>query len=292
VRGQVLQEDGQTPAAEVLVAAALEGDNVSYFSPEGWRQGLTRLASTDSQGRFELRDVPPGANKVFVFAPRTSRTNFRFSEYEGRSGGLIRAVQRGIQVEPGGVVEGVTLRLRPANGVISGTVQRADGTPVAQANVSVRGEFLYSGRFSVRTDEQGKFAIQGLPPGSHFVYAEAEGLAGRGMKDVTVDEGKPETAVPFTLSVGGTVTGRVTDPAGQPIDGTTVMTMTHWEQTEHTLTQRSTTADEDGAFTLQNLAPGEYDLTFTTPELAEKKVKVVVKEGETSQVEVVVEPEG
>jgi protocatechuate 3,4-dioxygenase beta subunit len=70
------------------------------------------------------------------------------------------------------------------------------------------------------------------------------------------------------------------------------MTMTHWEQTEHTLTQRSTTTDEDGAFTLQNLAPGEYDLTLTTPEWAEKKVKVVVKEGETSCVEVVVEAEG
>jgi protocatechuate 3,4-dioxygenase beta subunit len=195
LRGQVFQEDGPTPAAGVMVAAALESDNVTNFASEDPRPGLTRLGSTNSQGRFELRDVPPGVNKVFVLAPRTSPKGSYFPtdvRGPGRSDWVVRAARRGVQVKPGDVVEGITLRLRPANGVIKGTVKRADGTPVREALVSIHGEFIQPEPFSAWTDEEGKFTVEGLPPESYFLTVTHPNHPDQKIP-VAVAEGQPTT---------------------------------------------------------------------------------------------------
>jgi hypothetical protein len=77
-----------------------------------------------------------------------------------------------------------------------------------------------------RTDEGGRFRITGLaadiyyviPLAPGFVYSADEGTGPRG-KAVNVSEGENVENVDIEIYRGGVITGRVTDPQGQPFVG-------------------------------------------------------------------------
>jgi hypothetical protein len=149
-----------------------------------------------------LADVPAGVHTLVL-----------------RAEGFPVTQREGVEVPPGGAVEGVDFTL-PAGQTLRGRVRTADGQPVAAARVGVRSP----GRGSQRapTAGDGSFAVEGLPPGEYEVAAAADGLAPDARTGVTLPaEGEAEPAE-LVLTPGVTLTGRVTNTRGKPIPQATV----------------------------------------------------------------------
>lgn len=78
----------------------------------------------------------------------------------------------------------------PAFGAIEGRVLDAEGKPLARATVDIRPvDQTVAGSLPVaQTDEQGRFFLDGVPPGMHMVYASKE------------EEGYPATYMAFFVT--------------------------------------------------------------------------------------------
>jgi len=77
-----------------------------------------------------------------------------------------------------------------------------------------------SARFAGTSDKDGKFTISNVPPGNYIVHSDREGfidptLTGVPIR-VTVTAGRTAT-VDVAMSPGGTVSGRIRDAAGRPM---------------------------------------------------------------------------
>jgi len=274
VRGQVKWEAGQPEAGNAAVVVTSVPRSLGYLQPsQFWsrrEQALYQIVDPDGEGKFEVSGVQPGANQVVVFV-----------------NDVPRAQPTEIEVPAGGTVEGVTLTVPPANGVVSGRVLAADGeTPLAGASVSVYNEWNYGSRLQTKTDEAGRYTLSGISPGSYTVSAQAEGRATQLVYEVALGE-TPREGLDFRLPVGGTVTGRVTKPDGAAIADAWVKTYPggDWNvPLAPGLSYGWTGAKADGTYTLEHLAPGAYTLYAWAPGWAEaQKENVVVREGETTE---------
>jgi hypothetical protein len=93
----------------------------------------------------------------------------------------LKSIHYGTEDVPGGTVsirgDGsvLTLKIGSDAGSLSGTVQTESGDPAAGAMVTAVPDDLPPGRGdlvkSARTDQTGKFTLQGVPPGPCKVYA-------------------------------------------------------------------------------------------------------------------------
>jgi hypothetical protein len=105
------------------------------------------------------------------------------------------------------------------------------------------------------TDEDGRFALEGLDPGevelavSHDSFAPATQLARAGRTDLVL-----------TLAAGGTLSGRVVDQAGAPVVSFTVLVAARKGLRRPLVATRSV-VDAEGKFEIGHLAPGDYALT-------------------------------
>lgn len=102
----------------------------------------------------------------------------------------------------------------PSPGFVEGRVQREDGTPVADAVVS-----LWSGTHvepRAHSDAAGRFRIDGLAPGQYTLAATAERLASRQGESLTVMAAAP-TPVVLTLLAHLPATVRVRSAYDGPV---------------------------------------------------------------------------
>ena len=181
----------------------------------------TRVATTDEQGRFEIRDLVGGRYSVTA-----SRSGFVTLQY-----GQRRPGDRGTPVEiaPGQTVEKLTIGL-PRGGVITGRVVDEFGEPLAEAQVRVlRNQFMPGGRRMVpagrgdTSDDQGSFRIYGLAPGEYVISASVRSSMmfqvppGRPSPDV--EQGYAPTYYPGTPSMSDAQ--RITVGVGQEVSGIT-----------------------------------------------------------------------
>jgi hypothetical protein len=144
---------------------------------------------------------------------------------------------------------------------LSGSVVNSvTGESVGHALVRLAG----SSQRSVITDSEGHFQIDGLPPGMVNVSAQKPGFFSqqelRGGTNNLVTVESTTDALVVKLTPQGTISGRVTDATGQPIEHVPVRLTAkplregrkHWEARG----QRQT--DEDGRYRFANLMPGTY----------------------------------
>ncbi len=106
---------------------------------------------------------------------------------------------------------------------VSGRVVGPGGTPVPWAGVRVlpvdparRGPVR-----DVLADEQGRFAIDGLPVGALYLVARGEQAASEVML-VDPAAGPPSRTLTVPLSIAGAIDGRVVDDQGSPVAGAEV----------------------------------------------------------------------
>jgi hypothetical protein len=273
------------------------------------RTGISRLATTDGDGRFDLRDLPAGEYRLSVsksgFVPLTYGQRRPFE------------TARPIDLKQGQrAVANMTL---PRGGAITGRVSDSAAEPIPGTRVQAlrwrttegRRRFEPVGPVDV-TDDTGTFRIYGLPPGDYYVTASVP------RPQVTLPMGAPlvrpptaadvkstmttfypgtpslEDALRVTLGAGGearadiqiaefrtaVVSGMVLSSSGAPAATATVslqfdtvsMGFSGFQPGGPPPLAITGHTNPDGTFTLPNVPPGPYTLNVTVTDLVALQV--------------------
>ncbi len=220
------------------------------------------FATTDANGDYIIEDLPPGSYLVeactslyYINTLYDNTTNFQEAQP--------------VVVQESTTTTGIDFQLDPS-GAITGTVLDAQGDPIADLEVLAE-NFDDEDALEVDagTDASGFFVITGLPPGDYRVSTLA-GESGLGYVDKfydnTTDEASAQrvtitgtattSGVDFTLGVGGSITGTVIDPQGDP-----VVDLEVWAQLtdeDQGICRATAETDENGDYTILGLASGSY----------------------------------
>ena len=257
----------------------------------------TKTALTDTQGRYEFRDLPAGRFNVSV-----SKSGFVTMQY-----GQNRPFEPGRPIE---LVEAQKMDKAdialPRGSVLAGRVADEFGEAVAEAEVTaMRMQFsngkrrlVPSGRTGV-TNDLGQFRIYGLPPGDYYVSATLRDAGGMRMDLVASVLGGgaggptgsnqntgyaatyyPSTPTPseaqrVTVAVGqelasvdiqlqpvklARISGTAVASDGKPMAGAMVMLMPAMRDAMQFMPGGTSRTDKDGNFTISGVTPGEYSL--------------------------------
>ena len=276
IRGRVTAQDTGAPVRRAQVRGTAGG------------AGFARLATTDADGRFELRDLPAGQ-----WSLQASKPGF-VTQRLGQRRPFETVVPLDLQNDQ---------QLGTANfaltrgGAITGRVFDDFGDPVANARVQVLRSQMMEGRRRLvqtgtgdETDDTGAFRLYGLAPGDYYVAATlragAQGNAievgggtggdragyaptyfpGTGnvseAQRVSLGAGE-ETSVSFALLPVRTVriSGTVVSASGAPpSNGAVILTAADSDEVG-IVTPAAGPIQADGAFTIVNAVPGSYVLS-------------------------------
>lgn len=270
IRGRILSAESGTPVRRAQVRAT---------SAEA-RAG--RLATTDAQGRFELKDLPGGR-----WTLTASKAGFVTLQY-----GQRRPLESGraIELRDGEALQGADISL-PRGSAITGHVFDEFGDPIAGARVQVLRYQLQQGvRRLVQvgggdeTDDTGAFRVFGLAPGDYVISATLRAGPGPDTTDGTSyaptfypGTGSPAEAQRVTLAVSqeqGNVNfallpvravrieGVALNSAGQSLSGGVVTLSAAGDAAlAFNVVGNTGRVRSDGTFTLTNVTPGAYMLT-------------------------------
>jgi hypothetical protein len=276
IRGRVMAADSGAPIRRVQVRA---------FAMEGRE---SRMASTDAQGRYELRDLPAG--RWQLSAGKAGYVTLQF--------GQRRPFESGRPIELG---EGETMAkadfVLPRGAAVTGRVTDEFGDPVAQAHVMVMRYQSFQGQrrlvptgFGDQTDDTGAYRVYGVAPGDYYVSAtvRAQGFAdassdttgyaptyypGTGnvaeAQRIAVRLGQEVQNISFPLLPTRTsrITGSVIDSQGRPVSNGFVMMQESIESSGPgvmMMMRGGGRVRPDGSFTISNVSPGSYSLIVNT----------------------------
>jgi hypothetical protein len=281
VRGRVITADEGSP---------LKSARVVLISNRSSSKTQVYAASSDSDGRFVVKDVAPGGYTFLAM-----RAGFVEQQYQAKSSD-VGAV---LSLKPGDKIGDVLFRLVRA-AVVTGRVTNEDGESMSRVQVvALRGpseeEIEDEGRStsrklravsSAQTDDRGQYRIFGLKPGEYYVKAtdsfepDRNGQVGVGywvQQDLGSEyapiyyPGVPQASQAQAVSVraGEEVQADVSmqrvktvEVAGHVIgrDGPARNTWVQLEQSgldEYGMDRQATT-DEKGNFRLKGVPPGSY----------------------------------
>ncbi|MFM8981289.1 MAG: carboxypeptidase regulatory-like domain-containing protein [Planctomycetia bacterium] len=190
-----------------------------------------------------------------------------------------------------------TLRLVLGTGVLRGQVTGA-GTPLPLARV-----VLYlpppHAPAALRTREEGRFEVQGLPAGACELSASAEGWRGRTQASPPLAEGQQADMPPIDLqareALRDGIEVKVTDLAGRPLAGASVLATTiRWDlhllmgparAGEREVLSGTATSDGEGVARLVPLQPQAYSVVVRAPGMATQAWdRVVVARGRVERI--------
>jgi len=232
VTGRVLTPSG--PLRDARVRALVSEGSTSFDG----------TITTDGEGRFVVRDLPPRAWTLWV-----------------RPDGWAQC-RVALDAKPG--AQTVELRLTPACLLQGELVSGAD-----DARLLVWSDD--PGRWDMGSGEDGRYQFTGLAPGSYWVEAELPGLVGR---RVRVDVREPVTrGPPLRLDGGVTVTGRLTEGLHWLV-GLTLVDVRPLRPLE----AWGTRSDADGRFAVRGVLPGRHRLEVSRPVLGQESVEVATVE--------------
>ena len=240
------------------------------------QSGIDLQATTGAGGRYTLVGLGTGPYQVW-FAPGCGLTG----NYIGARYGLVHASAGVTRTGVDGVL--------PVGATISGTVTsgQADDAPVSGICVSLSSST--GSTASATTGKSGAYSVDRLTAGSYYVYfsggcgntgsyapqffddQSAAGAAGT----VSVSAGGAATA-DASLQPGGTLAGRVTNPAGKPLGNVCVVPVSQLEDDVATSAAAAAVQSYDqggsynvlttssaGQYSEPNLAPGLYAVSFS-----------------------------
>ncbi len=214
-------------------------------------------------GTFAVGPIDGGRFRVEVSHPQYAKEEFSRT-------GLPKTPMKVVLKEGGG---------------ISGTVvDDWNNEPLARASVRVGlgNEAAKKGRRTLdegtRTDEQGKFQIDGLPAGSYHVAASHRGYAVRSQTEVTVGPGQNAEGLTLRLQKEGVVEGKVLDDgSGEPVAKALLVFRPPFPAGARRARTR-----RDGTFILKGVNPGRSTIEVSRSGYLTKKVSgVEITAGET-----------
>ncbi|MGQ9727296.1 MAG: PEGA domain-containing protein, partial [Candidatus Fervidibacter sp.] len=199
-------------------------------------------------------------------------------------------------VPPGEQVE-VHIPLQPSNtGVISGVVyDRFGATPT---NVLLKLQ-TSQGRTvaTTRSSSFGLFRFPPIPPGTYTVAAEIEVEGEREvgqLENVLVQAGERTfiSLVVFPANLMGSVEGIVKDGKGKLIPNAQVAILYYAAGLDFVLTSRRVLTNQQGRFRLDNVPAATQVLVVRKQGYQATQTQVSVRQGEVSEVEIVLQPLG
>lgn len=165
--------------------------------------GEMRYAKADPWGNYLFPDVPPG-------------TDYRI---EASKPGYESGTAYVDRVLAGQNTVGVIVTL--TGGRISGTVLDDAGDPAPRAKVTVSaGEDV----FTAETDQHGRYVLQDVPEGTGYIVMAAKaGYVPGFLSEVSVRAGETTEADAIRIVLNsGSISGKVVDAAGLPVEGAVV----------------------------------------------------------------------
>lgn len=203
-------------------------------------KGFKQQKQTDAKGEVRIEKVPPGRYAYKVLAA---------AEYGEASGDLNPIVEDG--------QEELNVNVAPTNGRVEGTVLDDAGVPVVGAKVKLDGNRRSGNKepwsATANTDDNGKYAIDGVPPGTFTVEVGPTDTRGGDSTEVTV---RPNAASTGDLELNrndGALGGKVTDDAGTAVSGAKVVL-----KDADGKQIGSTDTNDDGVYEFADIRPGEY----------------------------------
>ncbi|HEX6903936.1 MAG TPA: carboxypeptidase-like regulatory domain-containing protein [Thermoanaerobaculia bacterium] len=263
VAGKVVDEAGR-PVAGADLRAAIQTSSRLMSNPNAFRSG--GLGRSGESGRFRLGNLLPG----FGYDLKVTRRGFAPLKLElparepGQPGTEMTIVLRAGRTAFGAVMDGGR---QPVAGA------RVTLQPVPASTTARIRQARNPDKFEGVTDASGRFEIQALPAGTFDLTVRGRGFAPLTVPGLVVPDGKGRTDLgTVMLAPGAAVSGKVTDPKGNPIAGAEVRAAAAAGETmpfpirmrEQGPADALTGAD--GFFTLEDRAPGEsLDLTVSHP---------------------------
>ena len=135
-------------------------------------------------------------------------------------GDLASPIELGVSLARG-EEKSVTLRLALGVRVRVRVTEDADGPPIASARVTLTENGLSPFPLEATTDKDGRAALGPICAGPASLSARAEGFVARGAVPVP-EASSVARDVSIALVRAGTLTGRVVDARGFPVDGATI----------------------------------------------------------------------
>jgi hypothetical protein len=277
------------PLTAVIAGRVTAADNGSPIRGAEVRTisdgGVSRLATTDADGRYTVRDLPAGTYRVSA-----SKSGFVGAQFGQRWPG---EAPKTVDLSLGERAAADLALLR--GGVIAGRVFDRFGEPTAGVRVQALRPRMVGGRRRLQpvgtgddTDDNGSFRVYGLPPGDYYVIARPPGAAGFTAKGdaplyypgtadfteaqrITVTAAAEASAMLQLVPVRtATVSGTVVGPDGAPVEATVNITSeavglgyVNAAQGEVPF-MLSGHAEADGTFTLEGVPPGPYSVVASS----------------------------
>ncbi len=285
---------------DATAGARVRAATVTLASPGtgGW------VATTDDEGRFDFRGLPPGRFTIRVAKGAFVTTTFP----------LFARDSVGPELKDGQQLDRGDLRL-PRGGVIAGRVADEHGDAAIAAGVQAwRVDYTFPGSRRLvtggfaETNDLGDFRLYGLRPGTYYVSASFR------LMQLSVSEaGVPATqflgaarGVVPTFYPGSTISsnaqtievrageeatvgirlqsaslarlnGRVVDARGQPAGNTLVMLNAAGADGALFFSANVVETNAQGQFTISNVPPGDYRVDV----LGKERLEAIGKTGST-----------
>lgn len=242
ITGRVVTSSGEG-AADVSVSA----------EPEPQRGWAAPMATTDTAGRFTIRDLPEGTYTIRAQAANASQR--------------VKGVAAG--------TKGVEVKL-PGLGTIEGTLVGFTKAPTVMAYTTNDDDMMNGPTRAVINGK--KFTFANAPAGHYAISARADD--GYATGEATVTAGA-KAEITLTNKGVGTVEGRVVDEKGAPVADIRCMGGGG----------RATFSDSDGNFKLEHVAAGQTSVVcFNTAGRA--MGTTTLEPGSTAHVDVVLKSRG
>jgi uncharacterized GH25 family protein len=227
VSGRVVNKSGGG-VANARVMAQRKGTTAGVAMTVG-------SASTDSQGRFGIKDLEAGEE----------------TQVKVMTGEYLEGLSEPFTVQPGQSLELPDILLL-LGGEIRGRVVAPDGKGIAGAQVSVQEEGKTSPDLALggSSESDGTFVVRGLPSGTVDLVAKHNHYLDEVVKGVKVSEGIITPDVRMVMKQGGVVRGRVLDPDGQPVANAQV---TGKDLSASGMKELRATTEQDGSFVIENI---------------------------------------
>lgn len=259
------------PSGKPVPWATIRLDRAASSPPQDQEEPNPPLVKPQTgSGSFLFNDLRPGTYNLTVFArgflPLRKMDVVLGSATTTDLGSLT-------------MVAGATVQAR----VIEGTTHK----PIAGVKIALEGDRPFSGALGDdadgwKTDLDGRFRLEGMPPGEQPFHASHPRFADTSF-NVEIEPGIPPGELTISLTTGGSIRGTYQNPKSGPL-AVSAMLLAGIEG------GKSAEADELGHFWFEHIRPGRYTLMVFPPEQGDQEqppetIPVVVEEGKTLSLE-------